>query len=107
MAPPRTNFQKLAIQTSIANESQGKHVQVGLKESEEPNKIDAHVIVTESKPWSLAVNESNTGSSATGNDRLTLTASHANLFNRDHQATLSYSTSLERLSDVRQLGRCV
>lgn len=98
------NFQKLAIQTGIANESQGKHVQVGLKESEEPNKIDAHVIVTESKPWSLAVNESNTGSSATGNDRLTLTASHANLFNRDHQATLSYSTSLERLSDVRQFG---
>lgn len=98
------NFQKLAIQTSIANESQGKHIQLGLKESEEPNKIDAHIVVTESRPWNVTLNESNTGSNATGNDRLTLTASHANLFNRDHQATLSYSTSLERLSDVRQLG---
>lgn len=98
------NFRTLAVQTAIANESPGKHVQVALKESDEPDRIDARVIVQESKPWNFTVSESRAGSDATGNDRLTVTGSHSNLFDLDHQLTASYSTSLERLSDVRQFG---
>lgn len=98
------NFRTLAVQTAIANESPGKHVQVALKESADIDRIDARIIVQERKPWNFSVSESLTGSDATGNDRLTLTASHSNLFDRDHQLTASYSTSLERVSDVRQYG---
>ncbi|MES2951133.1 MAG: ShlB/FhaC/HecB family hemolysin secretion/activation protein [Pseudomonadota bacterium] len=98
------NFRKLAVQTAIANESQGKQLQVALKESEEVDKIDVRIVVKESKPWSFAISESNTGSSATGNDRLTLSGTHSNLFDLDHQLTAAYTTSLERLSDVRQFG---
>lgn len=98
------NFRALAIQTAIANESQGKQLQVALKESEEADKIDARIVVKESKPWNFSVSESNTGSDATGNDRLTLAGSHANLFDLDHQLTAAYTTSLERPGDVRQFG---
>lgn len=98
------NFRTLAVQTAIANESQGKQLQVAVKESDDADKIDVRIIVKESKPWSLSVSESNTGSSATGNDRLTLAGTHSNLFDRDHQLTAAYTTSLERPSDVRQFG---
>ena len=98
------NFQTLAVQTTMANESQAKTIQVALKESDEPDKIDVRIIVKEGKPWNFAVNASNTGSSATGADRLTLSGGHANVFGLDHQLTAAYTTSLERPSDVKQLG---
>lgn len=98
------NFQTLAVQTAIANESQGKQVQVSLKESDEPDKIDARILVKEAKPWYVSVNAANTGSRATGNDRVTLAAGHANVADLDHALTLAVTTSLERSEDVRQYG---
>jgi len=98
------NFKRLAVQTAIANENPNKQVQVGLRESDEPDKIDATITVRELRPWTLGLSASNAGSSSTGRDRVTLTAGHTNLFNRDHQFIGAYTTSLERPSDVRQLG---
>jgi hemolysin activation/secretion protein len=98
------NFKTLAIQTAIANENPNKQVQVGLRESEEPDRIDATITVKEQRPWTLGAAISNAGTSTTGRDRLTLTAGHTNLFNRDHQFIGAYTTSLERSSDVKQLG---
>ena len=98
------NFRTLAVETAIANESQGKQVQIALKEAEEADHIDARVVVKESKPWNFSVNLSNAGSNATGNDRFTLAGSHSNLFGLDHSFTGAYTTSLERPSDVKQLG---
>ena len=85
------NFKTMAVQTAIANESQAKRIQVALKESQEADKIDARIVVTEARPWNFSATASNTGSSATGNDRLTLAAGHANLFDSDHQLTLPFS----------------
>ncbi len=98
------NFKLLSIQTAIANESQGKQVRVSLKESEEANKIDAKLLVTESRPWNFSASLSNTGSESTGRDRLTLLGGHANVFDLDHQFSAAYTTSLERIKDVKQLG---
>ena len=98
------NFQTLAVQTAIANESQGKQVQVSLKESEEPDKIDARILLRESKPWYANVNLSNTGSQATGNDRMTFAAGHANVADMDHALTLALTTSIERPDNVKQYG---
>ena len=98
------NFNKLAVQTAIANENAGKQVQVTLKEGQVADKIDAKVVVKESKPWNFSLGLSNTGSNATGNDRLTLSGGHANVFGRDHQVIGAYTTSFERMSDVKQLG---
>ncbi|QJW83715.1 ShlB/FhaC/HecB family hemolysin secretion/activation protein [Ramlibacter terrae] len=99
------NFQRLAIQTAIANENPNKQVQVGLRESEQPDKkIDATITVREQRPWTFGASLSNAGSDTTGEDRFTLTAGHTNLFNLDHQFIGAYTTSLEEPSDVRQLG---
>ena len=98
------NFRLLAVQTAIANESQGKQLQVSLKESEEADKIDARLLVSESHPLHFSGSLSNTGSESTGQDRLSLIASHSNLFDLDHQFSLAYTTSLERIKDVTQLG---
>ena len=101
MAP---NFKTLALQTTIANESQGKRVQIALKESEEADKIDARIVVKEAQPWNFAANLSNVGSTATGQDRFTLSGGHSNLWDMDHQLAAAYTTSLENRNAVRQLG---
>lgn len=99
------NFKRLAVQTAIANENPNKQLQVGLRESEEPDRIDAAITVKESAPWSFGVNASNIGGSeASGRDRLTFTAGHSNVWDLDHQVLAAYTTSLERPGDVKQLG---
>ena len=98
------NFRTLAVQTTIANESQGKQVQIALKESDEADQIDATLEVKEAQPWNFSASLSNTGSKTTGQDRLTLSGSHSNVLDLDHQFTGAYTTSLERLSDVQQIG---
>ncbi len=98
------NFRTLAVQTAIANESQGKNVQVSLKEAEEADQINARVTVKEARPWNFSASLANTGSNSTGNDRFTLAGSHANVFGLDHSFTGAYTTSLERPSDVKQIG---
>ena len=98
------NFRTLSVQTAIANESQGKQVQVGLKEADEADQINARVVVKEAKPWNFSLGLSNTGSNSTGNDRFTASGSHANVFGLDHSFTGAYTTSLERPADVKQLG---
>jgi hemolysin activation/secretion protein len=98
------NFSTLAVQTAIANENPSKQVEVTLKESEDADMIDAMVKVKEAKPWNFSASLTNTGSDATGQDRLSLVGGHSNLFGLDHQFTGAYTTSIERSSDVSQLG---
>jgi hemolysin activation/secretion protein len=98
------NFKQLAIQTAIANESPNRQFQVGLREADEPDKIDAAITVKESRPWAFGLGLSNAGARSSGRDRATVTGGHTNLFNRDHQFTGAYTTSLERTHDVKQLG---
>ena len=98
------NFRTLAIQTAIANENPNKQVQVGLRESDEPDKIDATINVKEQRPWTATVALSNTGDDATGRDRLVVTGGHTNLFNLDHQFIGAYTTSIEHSENVKQLG---
>jgi hemolysin activation/secretion protein len=98
------NFRRLAIETAIANENPNKQVQVGLRESDEPDRIDATITVREQRPWTLGASLSNAGSSTTGRDRFTVSAGHTNLFNRDHQFVGAYTTSFDRPGDVKQLG---
>jgi hemolysin activation/secretion protein len=98
------NFRTLAIQTAIANENPNKQVQVGLRESEEPDRIDATITVREQRPWTASIAASNTGNESSGRDRLIVTAGHTNLWNMDHQFIGAYTTSVERTEDVKQLG---
>ena len=98
------NFRTLAVQTAIANENPSKQVQASLKESDEPEKIDVKLLVKASDPLTFTSSVANTGSEATGNDRLALVLGHSNLFDLDHQFALAYTSSLERTQNVKQLG---
>lgn len=98
------NFSRLAIETAIANENANKQVQVALKESDELDKIDASIVVKEQKPWNIGLGISNAGTKNSGRDRFTVTASHSNLFDLDHQFIGAYTTSLQRSGDVKQIG---
>lgn len=98
------NFKTLAIQTAIANENPNKQVQVGLRESEQPDKIDATITVKEQRPWTFGASVSNYGTDASGQDRFTVFGGHTNLWNLDHEFVGAYSTSIEQIDDVRQLG---
>jgi hemolysin activation/secretion protein len=98
------NFKRLAVQTAIANENPNKQIQVGLREADEPDKIEATITVKEQRPWTFAAGVSNAGSDSSGHDRLTISGGHTNLFNLDHQFVGAYTTSIQRTSDVKQLG---
>ena len=98
------NFKKLAVQTAIANENPNKQLQVGIREGEEPDKIDSTITVKEQRPWTLAVSASNLGNQSSGHDRVTVSGGHTNLFNRDHQFNGAYTTSVERPGAVHQMG---
>lgn len=98
------NFSRLAIETAISNENPNKQIQIGLRESEELDKIDATISVKELKPWNFGVGISNAGTASSGRDRFTVTGSHTNLWNLDHQFTGAYTTSLQRPGDVKQIG---
>lgn len=98
------NFRVLARQTAIANENASKQVSVALRESDEPEKVDATVNVRESRPWSFATSWSNVGTPATGVDRLTFFGSHSNVFGLDHTFTGAYTSSLATGARVRQIG---
>ncbi len=98
------NFRKLAVQTAIANENEGKQIQVALKESEQPDKIDADISVKEQKPWNFSTSLANTGNKASGRDRFTVAGGYSNLFDMDQQFVGAYTTSLEKTSSVKQLG---
>ncbi len=98
------NFRRLAIQTAIANENPNRQIQLGLREGASPDQIDAAISVKESRPWTLALGLSNAGSKASGRDRFTVSGGHTNLWDLDHQFIGAYTTSLQRPSDVRQLG---
>jgi hemolysin activation/secretion protein len=98
------NFREMARQLGIANENPAKQTTVSLRESEEPNKIDAEVKAAVEKPWTLNLGLTNSGTASTGRDRLTASLQHANLFNRDHVGTLAYTTTSSNPSNVQQWG---
>ena len=98
------NLRELALQTRLVNTNAHKQVRVGMRESQTPDSVDATIKVEDHSPWLFGVDASNTGSSATGKDRITLQATHSNLFNRDHALGLVWTTSAERTDDVKQWG---
>ena len=98
------NTYQLARDLSLANESPSKRANVTFKQGDVPDTIDATVDVVDSKTLTGFVTLNNTGSSATGYNRLTAGISHTNLFDRDQQGTVTYTTSPSDPGRVHQYG---
>ena len=99
---PNTNA--LARDLALANENPSKQVNGTFRQGQLADPGDASVDVKDSRTVSAFVLLNNTGTSQTGNGRLTLGASHANLFDKDHQATFTYTTSPTEPGRVHQWG---
>lgn len=98
------NTQQLARDLAVANENPSKRANVTFKQGTVADTIDGTIDVTDSRTVSGFVSANNTGNSATGYGRITAGVSHANLFDLDHQATLTYTTSPSDPGKVHQYG---
>jgi hemolysin activation/secretion protein len=99
---PRTK--QISRELKLANENPSRQLNVVLKEGAKDDEVDANVIVTDSKPSSWGVSLDNSGTPETGNARLGLFYSYANLFDKDNVAGLQYMTSPQYLDRVKIFG---
>lgn len=95
---PRLGDLSEAIQ--LANDNPAKQVEVTLAPGAQDNTVDAKVAVTDSSPVYVALTHDNTGTNASGKWRTGVALQHGNLFNRDHVATLAYTSSPDSPSGV-------
>lgn len=98
------NTLRLARDLALANENPARRVLTAFRAGAEADTVDATLEVTDSRSLTGFAQLANTGTAATGMQRLTVGASHANLFDRDHQLTATYTWSPEQQSKVRQWG---
>ncbi|MDB5992330.1 MAG: hemin-binding protein [Herbaspirillum sp.] len=89
--PPNLRDVSAAIQ--LVNDNAAKQVAVSLGVSPIEGQIDAKVTVQDSNPRRIFTTIDNTGTSATGRWRTGIAWQENNLFNRDHVATLAYTTA--------------
>jgi hemolysin activation/secretion protein len=90
----------ISANVQLANENPAKQADVVLRLGEKEGEVEARVAVADSRPLKPFVTVDNTGNQQTGDYRLGVGVQHANLFDRDHVATLNYITS-DRTSQVK------
>ncbi len=96
------NTRLLNQSLAVANEHPDKTLQMIFKEGEMPNTLDIDLNVADKSPHTGYVRLSNTGTEETGDIRLGIGYQYSNLFDKDHIASINYSTSTEEPSNVSQ-----
>jgi len=99
---PNTRVLSRAI--NMADAQPSKSLKLQFSESETGGAINAKLKVEDLKTHFAFVSVNNTGNKETGNFRLTGGYQFTNLFNRDQNLSLSYTTSPSDLSAVQQYG---
>ncbi len=87
------NLRRISEAVQLANDNPAKQVNVTLASAETDGKIDARVAVSDNNPLRAILTVDNTGTAETGRWRTGAALQHSNLFNRDHVASLAYTTS--------------
>jgi hemolysin activation/secretion protein len=95
---------RVASALSLANDHPSRHISLNLKESRQPDTVDAELEVKDRKPWTVFSNFSNIGTPDIGRSRLSLGFQHTNLVGFDDAVTAIYTTSPENTSAVKQFG---
>lgn len=99
---PNTRILSRAI--NMADAQPSKSLKLQFSESESGGAINAKLKVEDLKTHFAFVSLNNTGNDETGRFRLTGGYQWTNLFNRDHNLSLSYTTSPSDFSAVKQYG---
>jgi len=98
------NTRVLSRALNMADAHPSKSLKLQFSESETGGAINAKLKVTDIKPDFAFVSVNNTGNDETGQFRLTGGYQFTNLFDRDHNLSLSYTTSPSDFSAVKQYG---
>ena len=98
------NLKAVSANLKQANESPAKQVTMKLQGGEKEDEVDAVLDVKDESPWKVMANGDNTGTEATGKTHVGVVLQNANLFGRDHLATLQYTTSAEEPGRVKVYG---
>ena len=105
------DVRELSRQLSLANEHPAKRLSIQIKESQKRDHLDAEVRVRDVPAAQTFIgltghtgDHDNTVNRNTGYTRLTIGHQQSNLFDRDHAATVAYTTSPDHLDDVKQIG---
>jgi len=98
------NTRKLSRSIAIGKKQPSKATRLTFNASESRGEVDARITVKDRKPWQVFSWLNNTGTDETGNTRLGFGLQHSNLFNRDHNAVLTYTLSPEETDKAVQYG---
>jgi hemolysin activation/secretion protein len=103
------DIRDIGADLTAGNSNPAKHVTVTFKESAKPDSVDAALKVKDADPLSYFVGY--TGNLPVGNknpddslSRVTVGFQHANLFDKDHVASLSYTTDPTKIDKVTLFG---
>lgn len=95
---------RIAKALAMANENPAKQTRVVFVRGEEPGTMDARITVNDRNPQEFFVWANNTGSELSTESRLGVQYHHRNLWDKDHQLSLSYTLSPEDISKIKQYG---
>ena len=98
------NSLEMARELQLTAEHPTKQTTVMLRAGASEDQVDMNVHVVDDKPWRTFLTLDNTGTGATGYERLGIGYQHANLFDRDHTFTAQYVTSPTNASKVNIYG---
>ncbi len=98
------NTRIIAEQLRLANENPSRKTSVVLRATAQEDAVDLLANVSDEKFWEARVLLDNTGTAATGENRVGLGFMHANVLNRDHVFQLAYMTSPSKMADVTAIG---
>jgi len=96
------NMRQLSENVQLSNENPAKQLEVTLGTSEEEGKVDVRVEVKEEDPARFYVTLDNTGTKATGKNRIGISYQNANVGNRDQVLTLAYTTAIDVLNGEKK-----
>jgi hemolysin activation/secretion protein len=98
------NLTRVSANLKLANENPAKKIKLSLSGADADDQVDALVEVNDERPWKVMLNADNTGTDATGKTHAGVVLQHANLFGRDHVASLQYTTTVEHPDQVAVWG---
>lgn len=98
------NIKQVSAGIKVANENPAKKITMKLQSGEADDEVNAKLEVVDESPWKVSANFDNTGSASTGNTHAGVVLQHANLFGRDHVASVQYTTTVEKPSQMAVWG---
>ena len=99
------NIKRLQRAMSVANIHPAKRTSVSfLSQDNTGQSVDVKLTASDKSPHQFFTWLNDTGSESSGEYRLGIGYQHSNLFDKDHTATLTWTTSPDQVEDVRQIG---